>query len=318
LADKKYLGYAKQVFAGAYFNAGWQGDYLLLAHNCSKKDTEWFRKKGILVRYCANIINQKEFGGDPAVYLSRWYLFQKEFKRWSHIVYLDVDVIIKAPLANLVQTKGFSAVSNIFPRIHWYFKEISFLRNVYPYEKTFASGVFVINTSIINSNSFNAITKLAKKLNPYLKSMGEEGLLNIFFYKKWHKLPNIYNLFVDKNENYWKINPLKVHTIIIHSIGSMKPWDRKSILYDEWQNIAQKADKISLNRRISKKEWSKFKIFFYASFLEIKGFFLRKDIYEWQFDLFYYAVMDIVMLRFPKFFKLLKKTKARIKKFNNV
>jgi lipopolysaccharide biosynthesis glycosyltransferase len=148
--------------------------------------------------------------------------------------------------------------------------------------------------------------------------MGEEGLLNIFFYKKWHKLPNIYNLFVDKNENYWKINPLKVHTIIIHSIGSMKPWDRKSILYDEWQNIAQKADKISLNRRISKKEWSKFKIFFYASFLEIKGFFLRKDIYEWQFDLFYYAVMDIVMLRFPKFFKLLKKTKARIKKFNNV
>ena len=32
LADENYIDRAKQLFSSVYFNAGWKGDYMLLAH----------------------------------------------------------------------------------------------------------------------------------------------------------------------------------------------------------------------------------------------------------------------------------------------
>jgi len=32
LANENYINQAKQLFSSAYFNGGWDGDYLLLAH----------------------------------------------------------------------------------------------------------------------------------------------------------------------------------------------------------------------------------------------------------------------------------------------
>ena len=86
LADQSYLEQAKQVFASAYFNAGWKGDYLLLAHEIPEKDLQWFRQKGILIYHCQRIFNPKIAGAHPAI-LSKLYLFEDYFKKWQTIIY---------------------------------------------------------------------------------------------------------------------------------------------------------------------------------------------------------------------------------------
>ena len=55
LADKNYIDQAKQLFSSVYWNAGWKGDYMLLAHEVPEKDLNWFREKGILVKKCSKM-----------------------------------------------------------------------------------------------------------------------------------------------------------------------------------------------------------------------------------------------------------------------
>lgn len=43
LADKNYIDQAKQLFSSVYFNAGWNGDYMLLAHEISESELRWFK-----------------------------------------------------------------------------------------------------------------------------------------------------------------------------------------------------------------------------------------------------------------------------------
>ena len=50
LADKNYLDAAKQLFSSVYFNSGWNGDYMLLSYDIPKKELQWFRDRGIIVR----------------------------------------------------------------------------------------------------------------------------------------------------------------------------------------------------------------------------------------------------------------------------
>ena len=50
LANQDFLPMAKQVLSSAYYNARWQGDYMLLAHEIPDEDLAWFRDKGILVK----------------------------------------------------------------------------------------------------------------------------------------------------------------------------------------------------------------------------------------------------------------------------
>ena len=57
IADKGYIDQVKQLFSSVYFNAGWKGDYMLMAYEIPENDLEWFRKKGILVRKCGPLHN---------------------------------------------------------------------------------------------------------------------------------------------------------------------------------------------------------------------------------------------------------------------
>ena len=50
LADRNFLDQAKQLFSSVYWNAGWDGDYMLLAFKIPEQELEWFRKKRILVK----------------------------------------------------------------------------------------------------------------------------------------------------------------------------------------------------------------------------------------------------------------------------
>ena len=96
LADENYIDQAKQLFSSVYWNAGWKGDYMLLAYNIPETDLKWFRNKGILVKECEAILTKSEscIGHAPFTTLSKFYLFTPEFKKWKNIIFLDGDIIV--------------------------------------------------------------------------------------------------------------------------------------------------------------------------------------------------------------------------------
>ena len=107
LADENYIDQAKQVFSGAYHNAGWSGDYMLLCNNIDRKDKEWFQKKGIIVNEKNPPLNKEgwNFGNKekrfPLTVSFKFYLFTPEFKKWKKVVFLDADTIIRGNLDKL-------------------------------------------------------------------------------------------------------------------------------------------------------------------------------------------------------------------------
>ena len=113
IADEGYVDAAKQVFSGAYFNAGWKGDYMLLSYKIPEEKLKWFRDKGIIVKKCEPLVDEKKFGRWFSAALSRLYLFKTEFKKWNKIVYIDGDMIIRASLDDLLKINGFAAVDGI-------------------------------------------------------------------------------------------------------------------------------------------------------------------------------------------------------------
>ena len=112
LADKKYILLAKQLFSSVYWNAGWKGDYMLLSHEISEDDLKWFRDKGILVKKCKPLHENAIFYYPPVV-LDKFYLFTEEFKKWKNVVFLDADIIVKAPLERLTSIKYLEATRDI-------------------------------------------------------------------------------------------------------------------------------------------------------------------------------------------------------------
>ena len=84
LADKNFIAPAKQLFSSVYFNAGWIGDYMLLAHEISEKELIWFREKGVIIKKCRSLI-KKDIEGYHAAVFSKFYLFTAEFKKWEQL-----------------------------------------------------------------------------------------------------------------------------------------------------------------------------------------------------------------------------------------
>src|SRR5436190_15758832 len=112
LADRSYLDQAKQLFASAYHDAGWRGDYLLLAHDLSGSETAWFADRGILVHHCRPLFTA-DVGGHPGVLASKLYLFTPDFRRWRTVIYCDADATIRASLDRLTSVRGFWSVDDV-------------------------------------------------------------------------------------------------------------------------------------------------------------------------------------------------------------
>jgi hypothetical protein len=111
LADSMFVQQAKQLFSSVYWNAGWKGDYMLLAHEIPEKELKWFSNKGILIKRCKLLHDQPTSIRCNPVALDKFYLFTPEFRKWKNIVFLDADMIVKSSLEGLTKIKGFGAVS---------------------------------------------------------------------------------------------------------------------------------------------------------------------------------------------------------------
>jgi len=276
LADKNFIDQAKQLFSCAHFNAGWRGDYLLLAHEIPEKELDWFKKKGILIKKCEPLLNEK-IGIMPSVTLSKFYLFTPYFKKWSNVVFFDGDIIIRASLDELMKEDGFAACANPHDyklRFHFSKGEKSYddiftkVRKQYDLQSlSFNAGMMAFNTSIIGNDSLNELKELLDEYGNICR-LGDQSIFNLYFYNKWTQLSPMYSSY----PNFWiesyKIKPEKIRGVALHFAGfrnekESNPWDRKNQFYTEWKKNLDRADKIDLDNlidgnRLNEKEMERF------------------------------------------------------------
>ncbi len=279
LADKNYIKQAKQLFSSVYHNTGWKGDYMLLSHQIPEKGLSWFKDKGILIKRCQPLPCLKDWQNKeyPSCVFDKFYLFQKEFKKWDKIVFLDADIIVRASLEKLTEVKGLSSVCIKNKKLKSFFKnlnkkEASLLKKRYNLNKpAFNSGVMAFNTNIIRKDSFNKLIDLFKKYKNFCT--GDDSLINLLFYKKWSKLPQVYNISPEFLKNCLEIKSEKIKGIILHFPKEgrfMKSWHKESLFCKEWKKNLDKADLIDFKKITSGKKWSRKQIRNYCWYLKFK------------------------------------------------
>ena len=297
VADEKFIDQAKQLFSSIYFNAGWKGDYMLLSAGIPEKDLQWFEAKGILVRKCDPILSSGHSGGQgdkwPATVLTSLYLFKKEFTKWKTIVYLDGDMIVRACLDGLCQTKGFAAVQGLFAtqlrdRIRNCRKEMSkrqfleLLRHYCLFSPSFNGGTLVIDTRIIKERTFSDLVGLVNKYSGPL-TRNEEAVLNFYFHRKWQKLPCAYNVYVNSLTKPEMAKGIVLHFMRWKGENYERPWNIESPFYEEWMKNLQNADNIDLSVILDPKEkWSRRKTTLVSAILRLMNLrFYYKTVVMW-------------------------------------
>lgn len=269
LADRNYINQAKQLFSSVYWNAGWKGDYMLLAHDIPEKELRWFRNKGILIKKCKSLYH-KDFGRISRAVLDKFYLFTPEFKKWKNIVFLDGDIIVRASLDELTNINGFAAMpENILEdQFVKSSQQLIKLKKIYNLkEPRFNAGVMAFSTNIIKKDSFSKLKLLFKKYEK-VHLFQDQTVLNLFFYKKWIKMPQVYNVppYLIAHPYFIKRNKLKA--IILHFIGERKPWHLEDPFYKEWNDNLKKAELIDLNKTVSAKKWTNKDIKRYSQYIK--------------------------------------------------
>ena len=263
LANKQYVEQAKQVFSSLYFNATWDGDYMLLAYQVPKQELTWFLERGILIKECEEVFapdelkelyKQKEIVAKEKfeemhslVYvgavINKFHLFTKEFKKWGRIIFIDADMTARASLQRLTQVNGLWAVRDMFgPKLKQHFShgdnmllqklKLAFNLN----EPAFNDGFFAFSTDIIKEETYFELKELFKKYYPITRCV-EQSILNLFFYQRWKKLPPIYNVVT-------KIFSENPGTIITHYAGSNKPQKIGPLFYPAWKDLLEKSEGI--------------------------------------------------------------------------
>lgn len=252
LADEKFIMQAKQLFASAFWNGGWSGDYMLLSHQISDEKLQWFIDKGILIKKCNPIqLKTLKLSYEPVV-LDKFYLFTEEFKIWDTIIFLDSDIIVKSSLEYLLKVKYFGAAKDSYSlRLKSQFFDTS--KNQINERKfnfnrpAFNSGVMVFKSSIIKPTTFSDLTELTSKYSENFK-FGEQPALNLYFYQKWESIPPIFNVFIT-NHGY-KL-PKSLKCVAIHFFARFNEfspvWDTRNSYFTEWKGNLEKADRIDLN-----------------------------------------------------------------------
>ena len=244
LCNEDYILQAKQLFASIYWNARWNGDYVLLTINTPEAKLDWFRHRNVVIFNLNEYIDETISHLMQNVKLYKFFVFHRFFKHWENIIYLDGDIIVRGPLDHLKTVKKFSAVKK--QRLAEMIRPAAFPKFINPTKRGFNSGVMAFNTKLIRPDS------LQKLINLYLLYKNDlilidQPIFNLFLWGKVQYLPQIYNynpglcgklhkLFDNKNEHK--------KAIILHFDGKEKPWQRSNRFYKEWNENLKKADDI--------------------------------------------------------------------------
>jgi lipopolysaccharide biosynthesis glycosyltransferase len=300
---------AKQLFSGVYFNGGWQGDYMLLAHDIPEAELKWFKDKGILIKHISNLSDKRLQGYNSCV-LDKFYLFSAEFKKWDNIVYLDSDILVRASIEVLAKVKGFWAAADGSSNLFYQFldrpaEKLNELQKKYELERpAFNTGVIAFSTDVIEKENLNKIESLFCRYGD-LSRWGEQGIVNLFFYKKWKEIPAIYNLHYKFFTDTLKIQPHKLRGILIHLLDNSVPQNPQDPFYEEWMHNLKQADNIDLKNRIPAKEkWNYWSSRFYFLYLVFNYPRIFRQLFEMMFrNRFYYLYIFLIRCKnkiFPK------------------
>jgi len=264
LANYNYLNQAKQLFSSVYHNAGWKGDYMLLSHEIPDEELKWFESHGILVKICESLrLDGVDYYYNPVV-LDKFYLFTPEFQKWSNIIFLDCDIIVRGPLEKLTKVKKFAAVADLYSKKlkTQFFDAEKKIFNGKTYDTNvtaFNSGVFSFRTEIIKENTFDELVNIFNTNREDFQFL-DQATLNLYFYKKWEHLPYIYNVFMACHETGL---PKIFKCLVMHFItapGQSKLWEEENPYFNEWIGNLEKADDFDADKVLTIKQWSELKI----------------------------------------------------------
>lgn len=296
LADEKFVLQAKQLFSSAYWNGGWSGDFMLLSHNIPEEKLTWFLDKNILVKRCKPIKSTiLKLSYEPVV-LDKFYLFTEEFKKWKNIIYLDSDIIVRLSLEDLLKVKHFAAVQDSYNNLlNSQFFETTKQRfsnqKINFRAPAFNSGVMAFNSDVIKPNTFNDLIHIFNQHAENSK-FGEQPSLNLYFYKKWEKLPPLFNLFITSHG--YKL-PKTIKFIVIHFFSRFNEfppiWENKNPYFLEWKSNIDRANFIDVTKIQKVKHLNKIEIKYNTLLLKL-NLFKRKAIIiiKLTYNFLYYKI----------------------------
>ena len=264
LADRNFLDQAKQLFSSVYWNAGWQGDYMLLAHEVPAHELQWFREKGILTRDAMPLFTTA-FESDrllyPVTVTSKLHVFSVDFKKWDSVIFVDADCIVRYPLDALTRTKRFSASRDWLGSASLEFqtkKPADMAGSEYSEKFTrynllataFNTGLFAFNTSILDENTLPELEGICRKYHN-LGRFPEQLWMNLYFYKRWRELPLEYNLFASYLQKKRKMPKEDIDGVVLHfprfaDEKGLRCWDKDNEFYEEWKGNLDRAELIDL------------------------------------------------------------------------
>ncbi len=322
IANKKFINQAKQLFASAYFNAGWDGDYMLLTSDLGPEQILWFEKRGILVKKHELLFQGKMAEFDPVVY-HKFYLFTDEFKKWDAVIYADSDIIIRNSLEGLKNTANFSAVvdtggKSILKQLtplnevtdkpvkQEYLQKLKLLKRKYNLRKpSFNAGFFALNTKMIKGADIkNNLIDLALNCKN-ITNWGEQLAFNLEFFN-WEKLSPVYNFFVYDYKKNLTIKKQGIKSPVLHFAGqeTLKPWDKKSPFYSEWKENLERSEKMDVREKMNHKKQKATK--FHSAYICIV-YRIKKTLCS--IDVFLGAAGDALKKKSPELYIFIKKFK---------
>lgn len=252
LADSGFINQAKQLFASAYLQAGWDGDYLLLTSGLAPAERAWFIERGILV-YDQPLLADSPLGKKacPPIHLSKLYLFTEYFKTWQQVFFLDADIIVRLPFARLFSPGLISAVWALPLLLQDEVKRESslLLDPQYNFQRrAFSSGVMAIDTNLITPSTFTELLNFYRAQQANFP-LNEESALNFFFYHK-HRLAYFsYNAVPWLFFGAYGLREDKLAARILHfAYDKVKPWNPASRYFTEWLQNLRQAEEIDFSR----------------------------------------------------------------------
>ena len=248
LCDANFIPQAKQLFASAYFKAGWPGDCLLLAQDLPAEERRWFEERGIIVfsppPLAAAPLGDRAY---PPIILSKLYFFTPYFKRWRKLVFLDADIIINCSLDGLLRYGGFSAPYAATLQLRDEFlslPEQGASEKKYDWDsRPFSAGVMVIETDLIKDETFGELQALYHRFRGCYR-FGEESVLNLYLYQRWQEISLAYNSTPWYLDSYYKLPDRRSLAVIRHFVGRPKPWEDSSPYLAAWRANLALADQV--------------------------------------------------------------------------
>lgn len=286
LANTDYINQAKQLLSSVYYNAGWDGDYMILADRIRRDHLMWFVEKGIFIKEC-----RSPLCGETRT--SKFYIFTDEFKKWDNVVFLDSDIIVRASIDKLGKIKGFAAALDTFweNRLELQilddaqreqrgidkrqFKKLveELARDYNLRRPCFNTGVFAFSTDIIMKDTFSKLVEAAERYGKIVE-FPDQVALNLVFYNKWKRINMVYNTYVNFFQHTLYIKPEKIKGVILHFIGHDKPWLAENFFYKEWILNLKKSDNLNVNKIPRGKFKTKCEIMLFGIYYKIHILFL--------------------------------------------